>query len=168
MDTTYSYEYQSEAAAGIGIFMLVFLVVMLAIAVLTIIGMWKCFSKAGRPGWAAIIPFYNAYIIIDIAGKPSWWIIWFILPVLPIPFINSILSIVLLVFEFIILIEFARKYGRSAGFGVGLVLLSFIFFPILGFGSSEYIGDGDGGLPGVKPPLPENTSAKPPLPENAG
>src|SRR6476646_7985367 len=57
-----------------------FLIFMLVIAVIFIIGMWKTFVKAGQPGWAAIIPIYNAYILTQIAGRPGWWVLLMLIP----------------------------------------------------------------------------------------
>jgi hypothetical protein len=98
----------------------------LAMFVLWIASMWKVFVKAGQPGWAAIIPIYNAYIILKIAGKPGWWLILFF-----IPFVNLIMIILTYV-------ALAEKFGKGAGFAIGLVFLSFIFFPILAFGDAKY------------------------------
>ena len=100
----------------------------LAIAVLGIAAMWKVFEKAGQPGWAAIIPIYNWYIMTKIAGKPGWWVL-----MLLIPFVNIIFAIWL--YNMI-----SKSFGKDEGFTVGLVLLSIIFWSILGFGSAKYIG----------------------------
>ena len=107
-----------------------------AIVIVIIAGYWKVFEKAGHPGWAAIIPFYNVYIMITIAGKPAWWLLLFLIPV-----VNLIIAI-------IVNIEIAQKFGKGAGFGLGMTFLSFIFWPILGFGDDEYQG-GAGGADGV-------------------
>ena len=108
--------------------MIVRLIELVAI-VLSIVGMWKTFEKAGQPGWAAIIPFYNLYIALVIAGKPIWWMALLIL----VPVVNLVMAILLG-------IAFAQKFGKGTGFGVGLALLSFIFFPMLGFGDAKYAG----------------------------
>ena len=102
--------------------------VYLAVIVLEIAGWWMILSKAGRPGWGAIIPFYNIYLYCKVAGRPGWWLILFLIP------------IVNIVIAFVVFIDVARKFGKGAGFGVGLTLLSFIFAPILGFGDATYIG----------------------------
>lgn len=102
------------------------LVVELAILVLLIAGMWKVFTKAGHPGWASLIPFYNAYIMLLIAGKPGWWLILFFIP------------IVSLIFGILAMLSLAANFGKSAGFAVGLILLPIVFLPILGFGDAEY------------------------------
>ncbi|MGD0389540.1 MAG: DUF5684 domain-containing protein [Tepidisphaeraceae bacterium] len=107
--------------------MIVF-VVYLAIIVLSIAGMWKTFEKAGQPGWAAIIPIYNVIVILQIVAKPLWWIILFFIPV-----VNFVIAI-------LVMIELAKAFGKGAGFGVGLALLGFIFFPILGFGDAQFAG----------------------------
>lgn len=100
----------------------------LLIALVVLAGIWKTFEKAGKPGWAAIIPIYNIIVMLEIAGKPLWWIILFLVPC-----VNIIVS--LLVF-----IALAKSFGKSEVFGIGLWLLGFIFFPILGFGDAKYIG----------------------------
>ena len=106
------------------------IIIYLILAVIAIAGMWKAFEKAGHPGWAAIIPFYNIYILTKIGGKPGWWVLLFLIPL-----VNIIIAIILY-------IEVAKRFGKGAGFGVGLALLGFIFWPILGFGDAQYIGDG--------------------------
>jgi hypothetical protein len=86
------------------------------------------FTKAGKPGWAAIVPIYNLVVLLEIAGKPLWWIVLFLIPL-----VNIIMCI-------IVSIAVAKNFGKSAGFGVGLGLLGFIFYPILGFGDAQYQG----------------------------
>lgn len=112
-------------------------IIFLAIIVAIIAGVWKTFAKANQPGWASIIPIYNLYIMLVIAGKPAWWIILMFIPV-----VNLIAGI-------IASIAFAEKFGKGAGFGLGLAFLGFIFFPILGFGSAKYVG---AGAPSAPPP----------------
>jgi len=100
----------------------------IALVVLIIAGVWKTFVKAGQPGWAAIIPFYNIYIMLKIANKPGWWLLLFFIPV-----VNIVIGI-------IVAIEIAKAFGQGAGFGIGLAFLGFIFYPILGFGDAKYQG----------------------------
>src|SRR5437588_11938477 len=102
------------------------MVIGLLIALLLIVAMWKVFTKAGQPGWASIIPIYNLYIWCKIVGRPGWWIILML-----IPFVNFIIGIILS-------IDLAKSFGNGVGFGLGLAFLGIIFFPILGFGSSQY------------------------------
>jgi hypothetical protein len=104
----------------------VILIIQLAVAVATVAGFWKIFVKAGQPGWAAIVPFYNIYVMTQIAGKPAWWIVLFFIPIV------SIIAAILL------FIGVAQKFGKGAGYGVGLALLSPIFAPMLGFGDAQY------------------------------
>ena len=113
------------------------LLIILAILVFEAASLWKILTKAGRPGWAILIPIYNSYVLIKIAGKSGWWLLLFF-----IPFVNAVALI-------IILNELARSFGRGGGFTIGLVLLPYIFFPILGFGSDQYVGPG--GLPSDYP-----------------
>ena len=120
---TYDSVPSGMAAMGTGI-----LIFYLVILVLMIASMWKIFTKAGKPGWAAIIPIYNFIVLLEIVGKPIWWILLLI-----IPFVN-----------FIILIIITHRLSISFGQGVGttilLIILPFIGYPMLGFGSASYSG----------------------------
>ena len=104
----------------------------LLVAVLMIVALWKIFTKAGQPGWACLIPIYNIYILCKIVGRPGWWVILML-----IPFVNFIIAIILS-------IDLAKSFGNGVGFGLGLAFLGIIFFPILGFGSSQYQGPAAG------------------------
>jgi len=95
-------------------------------AILIIAAWWKIFSKAGKPGWAAIIPIYNWIVWCKIVGRPAWWVL--------------LLLICFPIFFIILSIDLAKSFGKGVGFAIGLILLSVIFFPILGFGSSTYQG----------------------------
>jgi len=100
----------------------------LAIFILVIVGVWKVFTKAGRPGWASLIPLYHLYVLLKIAGKPGWLILLFLIP---------LVNVVMLI---IVAIEVAKVFGKGTGFGLGLAFLGFIFYPILGFGDATYQG----------------------------
>ena len=107
----------------------IFMIVMLALTVLFFVGFWKVFTKAGQPGWAALIPFYNAYILTKIAGRPGWWVL-----MLMIPFVN-------LAFGILLAIDIAKAFGQGAAFGVVLLfMLSGIGYLVLGFGDYRYVG----------------------------
>lgn len=98
----------------------------LAIIVLIIAGVWKTFAKAGQPGWAVLIPIYNIYVLTQIARRPGWWVLLMFIPI-----VNFVVGIILSV-------DVARAFGKGTGFGVGLALLGFIFYPILGLGDATY------------------------------
>jgi len=112
------------AAAGFGVGAMIFFAV---ITILVIASMWKVYTKAGQPGWAAIIPIYNIVVLLQIVRKPLWWIVMFFIP------------LVNLIFLILVYVELAKAFGKGGGFAVGLLFLSIIFFPILGFGSSQYV-----------------------------
>lgn len=114
-----------EAAAGFGAGMTILLII---IGVLMIVSMWKIFTKAGKPGWASIIPIYNFVVMLQIAQKPEWWII-----LMFIPFVNIIIAI-------IIAVAIAEKFGKTSGFAIGMILLPVVFYPILAFGDARYQG----------------------------
>ena len=104
----------------------IILVVQLAICILMVVASWKVFEKAGQPGWACLIPFYNAYIFLVIAGKPGWWLL-----LLLVPLVN-------IIFGVIACIAFAKKFGKDTLYGIGLALLGIVFFPLLAWGDAEY------------------------------
>lgn len=103
-----------------------FSLVWIGLAVLMLASWWKIFVKAGKPGWAGIIPIYNLIVLLEILNKPIWWIVLFFV-CFPIAWI-------------VIALELAKAFGKSTGFAVGLILLGFIFIPILGFGSAQFKG----------------------------
>jgi hypothetical protein len=107
----------------------VVIIIYLAVLVLLVASLWRIFSKAGWPGWAAIIPIYNVYVLLKVAGRPGWWVILYFIPL-----VNLIISI-------IVAIDLAKAYGKGGAFGFfGLWLFAFIGYPILGFGSARYLG----------------------------
>ena len=112
---------------GIIFISIFFAILYFGIIAFYIISMWKIFVKAGRPGWAAIIPFYNIFVEIEITGLP-WWVFFLVF----IPGAN-IAALIL------ISINLANVFGKSAGFAVGLIFLGFVFIPILAFDDSKYI-----------------------------
>ena len=99
----------------------------LGVIVLVIVSIWKIFEKAGKPGWAAIVPIYNMIVLLEIVNKLVWWIVLMV-----IPFVNIVIAI-------IVYVELAKAFGKSAGFGIGMIFLSFIFLPLLAFGDDQYL-----------------------------
>jgi len=99
-----------------------------AFVVFMIASQWKVYTKAGQPGWACLIPIYNVYILLKIGGKPGWWLLMFLVPLANIVFAIWTINMV------------SKSFGKDEGFTVGLILLPFIFYPILGFGSASYLG----------------------------
>ena len=115
----------SDPAPALGI---VPIIIGLALLVFLLAALWKTFVKAGKPGWASIIPIYNTIVMLEIVGRPVWWIV-----LMFIPLVNIVIVI-------IVMIDLAKSFGKDAGFGIGLAFLGFIFVPILGFGSARYQG----------------------------
>jgi len=114
---------------GGGLFGGGFMLFILLVAIVITAAFWKVFEKAGQPGWAAIIPIYNTYIMLKIVGRPGWWLL-----LLLIPLVNFVIAL-------IVAIDMAKSFGQSATFGVVMLfLLSVIGYLILGFGSARYVG----------------------------
>jgi hypothetical protein len=97
-----------------------------AIIIVFIASMWKIFVKAGKPGWAAIIPIYNLIVLLEVVGRPMWWILIYLI-------CSPVAAI-------IISLDLAKSFGKDIGFGIGLIILPIIFYPMLGFGSATYVG----------------------------
>lgn len=113
-------------AVAAGLFaMLIYLAIMEGLFALM---WWKLFEKAGKPNWASLVPIYNVIVLLEIAGKPLWWIVLMLIPC-----VNLIVAL-------FVAIDVAKAFGKGTGFGVGLWLLGIIFYPILGFGDAKYIG----------------------------
>ncbi|MBT8453053.1 MAG: signal peptidase I [Deltaproteobacteria bacterium] len=104
------------------------LIIQLAVIAFFIWVLWKIFEKAGKPGWAAIIPIYNVIVLLEIVGRPWWWIILGLIPV------------VNLVIGFLVALDLSRSFGHDLAFALGLFFLGFIFYPILAFGGGRYQG----------------------------
>ena len=89
---------------------------------------WRIFVKAGKPGWAAIVPIYNVLVELQIIGRPWWWLILMLIPI-----VNIVIGV-------IILFDLAKVFGKGTGFGFGLLFLSPIFMALLAFGDAKYLG----------------------------
>ncbi|MBN1766709.1 MAG: hypothetical protein JW860_15750 [Sedimentisphaerales bacterium] len=100
----------------------------LILVVLILAAWWQVFAKAGVPGWAALIPIYNMYILLTIIGRPAWWLL-----LLFIPLVGFVICVV-------IYIDLAKKFDKGTGFAIGLLFLPFIFLPILAFSDAQYTG----------------------------
>jgi len=137
--------YDSAASAGVfAAFFAIMLIPGLIISVVLIISHWKIYEKAGKPGWASLIPIYNIIVLLEIIGKPVWWVFLILFPCTT--FIFGIWAVNLL----------SKSFGQSEGFTVGLVLLGVVFYPVLAFGNYQYLGPSAkeaGGLRPIDPSL---------------
>lgn len=103
-------------------------IISLIVMVVCLVAMWKIFVKAGEPGWAAIVPFYNAFVLFKIAWGKG---ILFLLMLIPV--VNFVVIIM-------VYVKLAKAFGKGTGFGIGLIFLAPIFMCMLGFGDAQYIG----------------------------
>lgn len=126
---TITYTTQTTTTSGGGGLFMFWMFFYFAVAVAAIVALWKTFEKAGQPGWGALIPIYNLYLLLKVAGRPGWWLLLFLIPV-----VNLVVYI-------IISIDVAKAFGKSTAFGVvGLWLFHVIGYLILGFGDAKYVG----------------------------
>jgi hypothetical protein len=148
------YESSSDAAltgglmAALGVYWFVMMVVLVVI----IVAQWKIYTKAGKPGWASIIPIYNIIVLLEIVGRPIWWFFLML-----IPFVNVIILI-------IVYNDLSKSFGKGVGYTLGLLFLSVIFFPMLAFGSSRYVGPGGVAAAGAMAPPAAPVGYAPPPP----
>ena len=98
------------------------------VVIIMIAAEWKIFTKAGKPGWAILIPIYNVIVLLQIVGRPVWWILLLLIPI-----VNIVITI-------IVLSDLSKSFGHGVGFTLGLIFLTPIFILILGFGNSKYVG----------------------------
>lgn len=108
----------------------IIIILYIAIVALMIASMWTIYTKAGQPGWASLIPIYNIVVLLEIVGKPWWWLFLMLIPI-----VNII--ILIMVYH-----NLSLSFGKDGGFTAGLILLGFIFIPILAFGDAKYVGPG--------------------------
>jgi hypothetical protein len=127
-----SYSLLSQSGGGNGAMSGVAWVFWLLFVVLAVVATWKIYTKAGQPGWAAIIPIYNWLVLLRIIGRPWWWLL-----LLLVPFLNIVIYILMM-------LNLAKSYGRGVGFAIGLIVFPVIWLLILGFGSSQYVGPAAG------------------------
>lgn len=119
-------------AAAIAAGSIVYSLIVLAIAVVALVGLWKVFQKAGKPGWGAIVPFYNLYCLFEMSFGTGWL---FLLTL--VPCVGQIMLIIMWV-------KLAVAFNKGVGFGIGILFLPFIFLPMLGFGDAQYVGPSNG------------------------
>jgi Family of unknown function (DUF5684) len=115
----------ASSTAGVVVVIVLFALVL---GVVQLAGLWKVYTKGGERGWAVLIPFYNYWCMLRIVGRPGWWLLLYFIPI-----VNIVIAIV-------ILWDLVKSFAKSAGWFAGLLLLPFIFYPILGFGESQYAG----------------------------
>lgn len=118
-------------AAGAGLMVFMFILV-----AFLIVCQWKIFTKAGQPGWAVLVPFYNLYVYTQVIKRPKWWMLLYFSSIIPV-----VGSLVVLVISIMDTHRLSTSFGKGGGFTAGLILLGIVFYPILAFGSAEYQSD---------------------------
>jgi uncharacterized protein DUF5684 len=149
-----NYDASAGALAGVMAIISAMLIPLIIIWVIMVVAQWKIYEKAGKPGWAAIIPIYNIIVLLEIVGKPVWWIFLLLIPCVNIIFAIWITNLL------------SKSFGQSEGFTVGLLLLGIVFYPILGFGNYKYLGPAglSGGIQPINPAAGYQDPFNPPPP----
>lgn len=155
LNTTSTSSSSSSLPTGLLVGIIVGCVVLAAIS---IAAMWRIFTKAGKPGWAAIVPIYNLIVLLQVIGRPVWWILLYLLAA--IPFVGFIVALVV---QIIVANDLAKSFGKSTGYTVLLVLLPIIGYPMLAWGKATYQGPAalHRAGAGTPPPAAPTDSGKP-------
>lgn len=107
----------------------ILLIPVVVLAFILIAAQWKIFKKAGRPGWAAIVPVYNTYVLFEITGYPAWISLLQLVPVA---------NIIAVVYAVMATFKLGKLFGKSDGFAICMILFPYITYPILGFGNATF------------------------------
>jgi len=109
---------------------LILILFILLAYILPALGLYKMFQKAGIPAWTAFVPLLNTWNMLEVTGKPKWWFFAQFIPILGI------------LFSYGIFLEFFRCFGKYKLYQqAAIVLLSFVYFPYVGFNSKDkFIG----------------------------
>ena len=142
-------KYFSSADASQGILnflagtMIAIGVIIVICAIIIIVAEVKMFKKGKQPGWAAIVPFYNQYVLCKMVGVNPWWVLITVVAsfIGEVPYVGTIILLAVSIYYAILTgVSTARAFGKDDAFAVGLILLPVVFYPILGFGKAEYVG----------------------------
>ncbi len=135
------------------------ILLLIAFVIFTVVSFCKVYKKANQPWWSALIPIYSTYILLKIIRKPLW-IVWVVLGLVVISFfslpkvIEGVIQVINLGMWWWMSYHLAKVFGKGVPFTIGLVILPFIFYPILAFGKAEYIGDNSTPTPTPMPVTP--------------
>lgn len=127
--TPYDASAMSGLAGTIAAMGLFVCILSMALSILMIVSYWKIFVKAGKPGWAAIVPIYNFIVMCEIAEKPWWYVLLLCVP------IANIYAMV------VVYNGIAKKFGKGTGYTAGMILLPVIFMPMLAFEKNNVLSD---------------------------
>ena len=124
------YEGNVDAETGglLALFAGAYLVFMVVVYLIYSFCIGKVLEKAGKPLWAGFVPIYNVMLLLEIVGRPTWWIILFL-----IPFVNLIVMV-------IVCVDIAKSFGKDVVYGVLLALVGLIMWPVLAFSDATYTG----------------------------
>jgi hypothetical protein len=117
---------------------MIYSIASLAMVFLVIASVWRLFAKAGESGWKSLVPIYNAVVLLKLVGRPGWWLLLMLVPV-----VNIIPAIM-------VCFDLARAFGKGTGAGLGILLLGPIFIMWLAFGDARYVGPTRNAPPAMK------------------
>lgn len=121
----------TKTAVVAGVAIMTLLMIIAFVALFMIVCMWMIFTKAGKPGWAAIVPIYNYIVLLEIVGKPWWWLLLMCIPLVNVVILIMVLNLL------------SKSFGQGVGFTLGLLFVGIVFYPLLAFSKSmTYVGPG--------------------------
>jgi Family of unknown function (DUF5684) len=121
-------EARIRSDAGSAKVAVVFITACFIASFILVAGYWRLLTKAGKPGWAILVPIYNAIVMQQISGKPLWWIFLYL-----VPGVNIVIAV-------ICTFALAENFGKGKGYGLGMLFLPWVFVPMLAFSDAEFVG----------------------------
>lgn len=131
--TTYTTTSSSDGAVA-GVLLFIWLIALI-VGIFMAVCLWRIFTKAGRPGWAAIVPVYNSWVLFETVGYPGWWVLLAFIPVV------NIFPLVMMLVSYY---KLGKLFGKSDVFSVLLIFFPVILLPVLAFGSAQFNGAASG------------------------
>jgi len=104
------------------------MLISLIVFVVLVVSGWQMYAKARQPGWVSVIPVLNVLGLLKMIGKPYWWALLYLVPVVNVAM------------HFVVAVLVARSFGKGFLFGVGLFFLPIVFLPMIGLGDARYVG----------------------------
>jgi len=154
--------FEDELLVLVGGLFLVLLALIIVVCILTVVGRWKVFKKAGKEGWEALIPVYSDWVYVEISGVNWWYFLLIIMPTLTM-FVknNSIISVISplisMVGYFFCNYNISKRFHKDTGTAILLTLFPIIVLLVIGV-SKKYVWDSSVVLSPNGPVVSNNTT----------
>lgn len=143
MDYSSTSGVSDNALAALGGAVLLIGLIAIVVCIVCIVAYWKIYTKAGKPGFASIIPFYSQYVLFDITTGYGILILPYFIISMALGYfdLNLLDYVFCAAVNIYISYKLAKCFGKGIGYTLGLIFLQPIFICMLAFGDAEYIGN---------------------------